>query len=236
MESLFGNVINEEVPVDEKQSTIIENENKCIEHQKTDSLATIRDTCAGAVFLDLSTATADELQNLDILFKLKDHSQSYMGGKMISFSNKCFIVTRPTCQYTKVINKFNKAEDNILLLDSDLCTTFNSLTEYMQKTVVATGVQVNGHYCEGQQCYIKLSQNIAVYDKLKNPVPYSSAIWMPELHHEAKFLIQVYGAYLYENGGRDKVKIVAKIVQMQLFDLGEPFNTTQNALVNTCLL
>jgi hypothetical protein len=175
-----------------------------------------------------------------VIFKVKEKPKSYMSGTMLNFSNQCFFITNPTLQYAKVQNNiFNKSEDTIMIGDACLCKAFNDLTEYMVKNttnmISTLNKHVEGYIYDDEKCYLQLSPNLAIFDKNKKPLPYSSSLWMDkDQHYEAKFLIQVYGAYIYECGGKEKMKITAKIVQMQLFELGLPFAQTDN--LQTCLI
>ena len=172
--------------------------------------------------------------DLPELFKVKEQLTRYMGGTMINFTNQCFFITNPTLQYTKIHNNiFNKSEETIMIADPCLCKAFNDLTQYIIRNTKLHS-NAEGYVCIDNKCYLSLSPNLTIFDKNKNLIPYNATLWMDDQHHEIKFLIQVYGAYVYECGGQEKLKISAKIVQMQLFELGLPYKNS--AILQTCLM
>lgn len=207
-------------------------------HSSTSSALAIRNDDYETKFIDLAI---DDIANVDLatVFKLQEKPKQHMSGTMLGFVNHCFLITQPTVRYGKVVNNtYSKTEDVIMLADDSLCKTFNYLTKHLTATMANTDSlpSPDGYYCDGHKCYLKVSPKITVFDKCRSPVPYSSQLWLHDMHHEAKFLIQLYGAYVYDLGGRLKMKISAKIVQIMLFELGQPFNATSSAMLETCLM
>jgi hypothetical protein len=214
-------------------------ENVCVKDAVVSVVPCNKSNLFATRIIDLAEQNGIAGCDLSVLFKVKEKPKSYMSGTMLNFSNQCFFITNPTLQYAKVQNNiFNKSEDTIMIADACLCKAFNDLTEYMVKNtsnIISTlNKHVEGYIYDDEKCYLQLSPNLAIFDKNKNPLPYSSSLWMDkDQHYEAKFLIQVYGVYVYECGGKEKMKITAKIVQMQLFELGLPFTQSDN--LQTCL-
>jgi len=207
-------------------------------HSSTSSALAIRNDDYGANFIDL---VIDDIAKCDLatVFKFQEKPKQHMSGTMLGFVNHCFLITQPTGRYCKVVNNtYSKTEDIIMLADESVCKAFNYLTEHLTAKMVNTDSLPNpdGYYCDGHKCYLKVSPKITVFDKYRNSVPYSSQLWLNDMHYEAKFLIQLYGAYVYDLGGRLKMKISAKIVQIMLLELGKPFNASSSAMLETCLM
>lgn len=177
-----------------------------------------------------------------------DEPKRYMSGYMIHMKRTCFLSTGVTCNYSKVSEgAFNRNGEDILIIgDPKLCHAFIHIASCLTAMVqcyIPHMKNVQAYQYLQDRCFVKLSPNVKLYNRNKEIVPYNSAtFWSGEQHYQLKFLIQVYGAFVYNSsgstggGGGEKLKLSMKVVQIQMHELSEDFTTFYPSVLDTCLM
>lgn len=200
------------------------------------SLVTVNQLLNGRIDL------AQENYNVDFegVFQMRDKPRTYMGGLMFSLSKPCFLLTKATNCYLKIQESdYPREEDTLLIGDGQLSRVLNDMASFMTNVVKTKHMGLVGltsFVYDVDKCYVKLSNNLRIYDSTKQPlpIPVPASFWT-DVHYEAKFLIQVYGGYVYECQGMQRLKMSTRVVQMQIFDEA-PYWTSYSGIMDICLM
>ena len=166
---------------------------------------------------------------------LRSKSRKIFNNIFYSVKSPIFLSVPLSASYLKVesskytANKKGLGESQVILISTDLQAFMSHILKRLASHLPAKLHAEHAHFDyesdDHGHVYMKLSEKVQLFNASKHPLKADSWIFG---HYNAKFMIQVYGIYLYtsesddDNGGemknRKMVKLSAKIVQIMCLE------------------
>ena len=193
--------------------------------------------------IDLSTKAGADMTEYDAstLYKFKEPAK-FNHGMMYLLREQWFLTTPVFTKYATFKSIFNKDENHCFISSAELASCLNHIANKAYMKLKGSYTHIKAFDYGTQSNYLTLSKNFTVFDEdgvniskqgfdLKSAPP----------NYKVKFLIKVFGIYVYEHQNSRKLKVSIKIEQMKLCGPNELTAAHDNAnfdqsYMEVCLL